>query len=210
MRDFYDLNQGKHRSKHGYYDEFNSMVLTATKSGATIGLHPGARNEVLNTTAANTTNPTATATEHGDATKIATSRYLAVAFLLGADKIRHGTLVEEIENEYLRNKGNSSTTRTYPTSIAESCDYLCNYKRNPKNLTRLLGPSEKDSTCISPFVHPNVHVITCSSFMWPEMHASTEEFIWFLYVRTPLVIASHSLFPRAQKDALTTFLIHAN
>jgi hypothetical protein len=73
-----------------------------------------------------------------------------------------------------------------------------------------IAASEKDSTCISPFVHPNVHVITCSSFMWPEMHASTKEFIWFLYVRMPLVIASHNLFPRGQKDFLTTLLIHAN
>jgi hypothetical protein len=72
------------------------------------------------------------------------------------------------------------------------------------------GSSEKDSTCILPFVHQNVHVITCYSFMWPEMHASTEEFTWFLYVRTPLVIASHNLFPRGQKDSLTTLLIHAN
>jgi hypothetical protein len=70
--------------------------------------------------------------------------------------------------------------------------------------------SENDSTCISPFVHPNVHVITCSSFMWPEMHASTEAFTWFLYVRTPLVTSSHILFPRGEKDALTSLLIHAN
>jgi hypothetical protein len=70
--------------------------------------------------------------------------------------------------------------------------------------------SEKDSTCISPFVHPNVHVITCSSLMWPEMHASADEFTWFLYVRTPLVIASHNLFPCGEKDALTSLLIHAN
>jgi hypothetical protein len=67
------------------------------------------------------------------------------------------------------------------------------------------SPSEKDSTCISPFVHPNVHVITCSSFMWPEMYASAEEFTWFLYVRTPLVIASHNLFPSGEKDALLHF-----
>jgi hypothetical protein len=70
--------------------------------------------------------------------------------------------------------------------------------------------SEKDSTCILPFVHPNMHVITCYSLMWPEMHAFTEEFTWFLYVCTPLVIASHNLFPRGKKDALTTLLIHAN
>jgi hypothetical protein len=50
MQDFYDLNQGKHQSNQVYYDEFNSMVLSATESGATIGSHPGAINEVLNTT----------------------------------------------------------------------------------------------------------------------------------------------------------------
>jgi hypothetical protein len=70
--------------------------------------------------------------------------------------------------------------------------------------------SEKDSTCIAPFVHSNVHVITCSSFMWLEMHASTEGFTWFLYVRMPLVTASHNLFPRGQKDTLTSMLIHSN
>jgi hypothetical protein len=78
------------------------------------------------------------------------------------------------------------------------------------SLDKVSVSSEKDYTCISPFVHPNVHVITCSSFMWLEMHASTEEFTWFLYVRTPLVTASQNLFPRGQKDALTSLLIHAN
>jgi hypothetical protein len=46
--------------------------------------------------------------------------------------------------------------------------------------------------------------------MWLEIHASMEEFTLFLYVRMPLVIASHNLFPRGQKDALTSLLIHAN
>jgi hypothetical protein len=133
MRDFYDLKQGKHRSNQGYYDEFKLMVLTAMDSGATIGAHPGAINEVLNTTASDTDFPTTE--EHDYATKAATDRYLAVTFLLGADKVRYGTLVEEIENEYLRNKGNSSSAGTYPTSVAESYDYLCNYKKDPKNLT---------------------------------------------------------------------------
>jgi hypothetical protein len=39
--------------------------------------------------------------------------------------------------------------------------------------------SEKESTCILPFVHPNVHVITCSGYMWLERHASIEEFTCF-------------------------------
>jgi hypothetical protein len=46
--------------------------------------------------------------------------------------------------------------------------------------------------------------------MSPEMHASAEECTWFLYVRTPLVIESHNLVPRGQKDALSLLLIHAN
>ena len=75
---------------------------------------------------------------------------------------------------------------------------------------RWVRTSEKESTCILPSVHSNEYVITYSSFMWLEIHASTEEFTLFLYVRTPLVIASHNLFPRGQKDALTSHLIHAN
>jgi hypothetical protein len=31
-----------------------------------------------------------------------------------------------------------------------------------------------------------------------------------LYLCMPLVIASHNLFPRGEKDALTLLLIHAN
>jgi hypothetical protein len=40
MNDFYRLNRGKHRSNQEYYDEFNSLVLTAEENGATIGAHP--------------------------------------------------------------------------------------------------------------------------------------------------------------------------
>jgi hypothetical protein len=58
-------------------------------------------------------------------------------------------------------------------------------------------------------MHPNVHVITCSRFMWLEIHASTEEFTLVLYACTPLLTASHNLFPRGQKDAPTSLLIHA-
>jgi hypothetical protein len=137
MGEFYNLAQGKHRSNQEYYDEFNSMVLTAVESGATIGAHPGAITEELNASAVDVANPTGQ--EYIAATKVATSRYLAVAFLLGADKARYGTLVEEIENEHLRNKGNALLSGTYPTTVAESYDYMCNYKKDPKNLTRLLG-----------------------------------------------------------------------
>ena len=137
MRDFYNLIQGKHRSNQEYYDEFNSMVETAEESGVTIGPHPAGITECLTAIAANIDNPTTP--EKFASIQLATQRYLSVAFLLGADRVRYGTLIEEIENEFLRNKGTSSSAGTYPTTIAEAYDYLCNYKKDPKNLSRLLG-----------------------------------------------------------------------
>jgi hypothetical protein len=137
MRDFYNLAQGKQRSNQEYYDEFNSLVETAEESGATIGNHPGGVTEILTLIADDTDSPTDA--EQAAAVQAATQRYLAVALLLGADRTRYGTLIEEIENEFLRNKGNTSTAGTYPTTVSEAYDYLCNYKKDPKNLTRLLG-----------------------------------------------------------------------
>jgi hypothetical protein len=121
MRDFYSLTQGKHRSNEEYYDEFNLHVSTAEESGATIGTHPGGVTELLNDRAADPDDPTNG--EQEKAIKMATNRYLAVTFLLGADRIRYGsTMVEEIENEYLRNKDDTSKVGTYPRTVAEAYD----------------------------------------------------------------------------------------
>jgi predicted urease superfamily metal-dependent hydrolase len=98
--------------------KFNSLVLTAEESGTTIGAHPAGVTEILNKSALDPANPTND--ERTAAIKSAVERYLAVAFLLGADWIRYGTLVKEIENEFLRNKGSSSTAGTYPTSMSEA------------------------------------------------------------------------------------------
>jgi hypothetical protein len=137
MHDVYNLTQGKQRSNQEYYDEFNSTVNTAEESGATIGNHPGGVAKIITLIAVDTDNPTDV--EQALAVQAATQWYLAVALLLGADTTRYGTLIEEIENEFLCNKGNTSTADTYPTTVSEAYDYLCNYKKDPKNLTRLLG-----------------------------------------------------------------------
>jgi hypothetical protein len=137
MRDFYSLIQGKHRSNQEYYDEFNSMIQTAEESGVTIGPHPAGITECLAAIAIDIDVPSAA--ERLASIRLATQRYLSVAFLLGADRVRYGTLIEEIENEFLQNKGMPSSAGTYPTTVAEAYDYLCNYKKDPKNLSRLLG-----------------------------------------------------------------------
>jgi hypothetical protein len=116
------------------------MVETAEESGATT--------EILTATAADIDN--LTEAERKASITTATQRHLAVAFLLGADKLRHGTLVEEIENEFLHNKGSLSTAGTYPTTVAEACDCLSNYKKDPKNLAlvQLQKRPEKSSTAL--------------------------------------------------------------
>ena len=87
VRDFYNLTQGKHHSNQEYYDEFNALVFTAEESGAVIGVHTASINELLQTVAADPTNPSDA--ENLEAVKLARERYFAVAFLLGADRTRY-------------------------------------------------------------------------------------------------------------------------
>jgi hypothetical protein len=51
--------------------------------------------------------------------------------------------LKKFENEFLRNKGDSWESGTYPTSVAEAYDYLCNYKKDPKILSCLLGQNSR-------------------------------------------------------------------
>ena len=108
--------------------KFKSMVETAVESGATIGRHPATMTECLKAIAVNIDLPTQA--ERVSSIKLATQRYLSVAFLLGANQVRYGTLIKEIKNEFLCNKGMSSTTGTYPTTVAKAYDYLCNCKKD--------------------------------------------------------------------------------
>jgi hypothetical protein len=55
-------------------------------------------------------------------------------------------MIEEIENEYLRNRDETSKVGSYPLTVADAYEYLENYKRNPKYTQRLVcqadpGPS---------------------------------------------------------------------
>jgi hypothetical protein len=136
MCNFYNLTQGKYRSNQEYYNEFNSMVSTAEESGVTIGAHPAGVTAIMKEICIDSDFPTNT--EKIASVKIATDQYLAVTFLIRADRLRYGTLVEEIENEFLRNKGGANSAGTYPKTVAEAYDYLCHYKKDPRNLSCLL------------------------------------------------------------------------
>jgi hypothetical protein len=138
------LTQGKHPTNHEYYDEFNNLVAAINDCGTMIAQHPTIYQEILGEAAVDALNPTAA--EKAKAKKIGKERYLAVSFLLGADRIRYGMMIEEIENEYLRNRDESSKVGSYPLTIANAYEYLENYKKNPKNLQRLLGQVDSGSS----------------------------------------------------------------
>jgi hypothetical protein len=137
LREFYSLSQGKHRTNQEYYDEFNNLVAAVDECRAMIGRHPTIYTEVLQESAADPQNPTED--ERKEAQETSKERYLAVAFLLESDRIRYGMLMKEIENEYLRNRDASSKVGSYPLTVADAYEYLENYKRNPRNIQRLMG-----------------------------------------------------------------------
>jgi hypothetical protein len=71
---------------------------------------------------------------------------MAVAFLLGADQVRYGMMIEEIENKYLQNWDELSKVGSYPLTVANVYEYLENYKRNPRNIQRLMGQIDSGSS----------------------------------------------------------------
>jgi hypothetical protein len=137
------LAQGKHCTNHKYYNEFINLVAAVNDCGAMIAMHPTFYQEVLSKIVVNPVNPTAN--EKSEAQKVGQERYLAVAFLLGADSIRYGMMLEEIENEYLRDCDKLSKVGSYPLTIANAYKYLKNYKKNPRNLQRLMGQIDSSS-----------------------------------------------------------------
>jgi hypothetical protein len=136
ISEFYNIAQGK-RSNQEFYDEFNNLVAAIDEYGARRGKHPTIYCEVISEIAQDDTNPTPK--EKTKAQSLSRERYLAVAFLLGADRNRYGLLLEEIKNEYLRNCDESSKVGSYPLTVADAYKYLENYKKNPKKIQRLMG-----------------------------------------------------------------------
>jgi hypothetical protein len=114
MCDFYHLSQGKHHSNQEYYDEFNSMVETAEESGVTIGAHPAGVTAALQGLAIDMDMPTVA--ERRTSVKTATERYLAVAFIIGGDKLRYGILE--------RSKTSSFETKEPPHPLAHTLQRL--------------------------------------------------------------------------------------
>jgi hypothetical protein len=60
---------------------------------------------------------------------LGSEQYLAVIFILRADQVRHGSLIREVENQYLQG------TNNYPSTVTDAYNLRTNWKPNPKDVT---------------------------------------------------------------------------
>lgn len=81
---------------------------------------------------------TATREQLTIARKKAKEGFLAVAFILLADRGRYAKLIEELENDFVKGADN------YPTDLTEAYNLLLHWKHDPRNLMRGLGSGDDD------------------------------------------------------------------
>jgi hypothetical protein len=101
---FYNCKQSKRMTTQAYIEEFQSRVDVIKESGGSIGHSPEMVKRLCKQKG----------TPMKDMDKAATlaiqkeskERYLAVAIMIGADRSRFGTLLEDLQNDYLQKRDN--------------------------------------------------------------------------------------------------------
>ena len=115
-----------------YLEQFQNAVDVIGYSGGSIGHDPGIKKAVADEKGYEY--DTMSETNKKEVEKEAQGRYLAVAFVLGGDRQRYGRLIENMENDYLQGQNN------YPSTITTAYNLLTNWKQDPRNLVRTIGP----------------------------------------------------------------------
>lgn len=127
-RRFYMCYQHKFMTTTAYLELFQNIVDVIEQSGGTIGTDSGL---ILAFAEARGLD---IATDLPELERISQQKYLAVAFLLGSDRTRFGRLIEKLENDYLQGQNN------YPHTLAAAYNLLTNWKQDPRNTIRGVGP----------------------------------------------------------------------
>ena len=129
---FYMCSQGRHLTTQAYLEYFQNMVDVIEHSGGSIGHKPGIERAIAAETGA--VIDSMTVEQRDNLKKEAQDRYLAVAFMLGSDRSRFGRLIENLENDFLQGRNN------YPASLTGAYSLLTNWKQDPRNIMRAIGP----------------------------------------------------------------------
>lgn len=124
---FYNCAQGRTATVQEYLEQFKNVVSVLDTMGAVVGPDPSIAQAIA-----------------GDGVQVqqahqdeAMQWYLAVAFLLRADRVCFGKLIEDLENNYLHGQDN------YPRMTNDAYNLLCNWKQDPRNVLRV-NPSTSD------------------------------------------------------------------
>jgi hypothetical protein len=129
---FYTQFQGRTMTTQQYHVQFQNAVDVIKHSGGNIGDDLGVEQMVLGTR----DKDSLTAAEKRNLADDVEQRSLAVAFILCADRLRFGKLVEDMENNYLQ--GNNK----YPTTVSAAYHLLSNWKQDPRHGLREVGGGE--------------------------------------------------------------------
>ena len=129
-RNFYLFSQGK-RSCDVYFRQFKGLLRVADQVGASLGMEQQAIQEILAEDANDPANPTDAETVA--AVQKSQDMYFAVALIMGADRDRYGKLIEDLENARLQGDDK------FPTTLVDAYTLLVHWKRNPRNITRMLN-----------------------------------------------------------------------
>ena len=126
-----------HKSKRRFYmcyrvcyypGLFGTVPERCSVSGGEVALDPGVVKSILEER--NVEMADLTQEERVELEKEAREKYLAVAFILGADRSRFGRLVE---NSYVQGQN------TYPTTVTSAYHLLTNWKQDLRNFMRSGG-----------------------------------------------------------------------
>jgi hypothetical protein len=116
---FYNCKQSKRMTTQSYIEEFQSRVDVIKESGGSIGHSPEMVKRLCKQKGTPLKDMDRAATLVIQ--KESEERYLAVAIMIGADRSRFGTLLEDLQNDYLQKRDN------YPKTMAESYNLLTNW-----------------------------------------------------------------------------------
>jgi hypothetical protein len=115
-RRFYMMRQDKQTSVQQYYESFINTVKVIEHCGGDIGTDQSLVNEMLGG------RDRAIASDEiiANAERLAKDKYLACAFILGADKTRYGRLLEDLENSFTQ--GSNKFPKKHDRRIQCTCE----------------------------------------------------------------------------------------
>ena len=128
-RRFYLQSQGKYMNAQDYLEQFTNHVDVLTHVGAVIGPDTTIVESLAGIDSTTKKLNTITDVHRAEAREL----YLAVSFLLGADRARYGKLIEDLENNFLQGQ------HLFPKTINDAYTLLANWKQDPRNAMRMGG-----------------------------------------------------------------------